>query len=110
MLPNLTPEKMEKLLKQLGITTEPIEAEEVIIKTKAGEIKIKNPEVVKTNIKGKIVFQVSGEFEEEPYTDDDIKLVMEESGCDDVELVKKTLKETNGDIVEAIMRLKQSTA
>jgi len=108
MLPNLSPEKMEKLLRQLGITTEPIEATEVVIKTTSGEIRIENPEVIKTNIKGKIVFQVSGKLEEEPFSEDDVKIVMEESGCKDVELIKKTLRETKGDIVEAIMRLKQT--
>jgi len=43
---------------------------------------------------------------EQAFSDEDVKLVMEQSGVEDKEKIKQALKETNGDIVEAIMRLK----
>ncbi len=106
-MPAISPDQIERLMKQLGIVNEPIEASEVVIKTPTGDIVIKEPEVVKTKIKDKIIFQISGKFEEEPFSQEDIQLVMEQSGVDDVELVKKVLKEVKGDIVEAIVKLKE---
>ena len=108
MLPAFDPSKVEKLLKQLGIKTEEINATQVIIKTSEGEIKIDNPKVVKTVIKGQVIYQVTGS-EEFEFPEDDIKLVMEESGCKDREKVIKALKETKGDIVEAILKLKEGS-
>ena len=106
MLPTLDPKKMEKMLRKLGIETEPIDATEVIIKTSSGEIKITNPQVTKTMMRGQVIFQVSGNVEE-TISEDDVKLVMEQSGCNDRNLVEKIQKETKGDVVEAIMRLKK---
>jgi alpha-NAC-related protein len=106
MFPTLDPKKMEKMLKKLGIETEPIYATEVLIKTPSGEIRITNPRVIKTTMKGQVIFQISGSVEE-AVSEEDIKLVMEQSGCRDRSLVEKTLKETQGDVVEAIMRLKK---
>jgi len=95
------------MLRQLGIKAEPVKAKEVVIKTESGDITIENPEVIKTVMKDKVIYQVmtkSGEA----FSDEDIKLVMEQSGCKDVEKVKQALRETKGDIVEAIIKLKES--
>ena len=108
MLPDLSPEKLNRLLRQLGITAEPIEATQVIIKTPSGDVIIDEPKVIKTKMKDQIIFQISGKVNEEPFSQEDIKLVMEESGVKDVELVKKALRETKGDIVEAIVKLKEA--
>ena len=108
MFPTLDPKKMEKMLKKLGIETEPIDATEVLIKTPSGEIKITNPQVIKTTMKGQVIFQISGSVEE-AVSEADINLVMEQSGCKDRDLVEKTLRETQGDVVEAIMKLKKQS-
>ena len=107
MFPGMDPTKMDKLLKQLGITAEEIEAKEVIIKTPSGEVKIEEPQVIKTKIKGQIIFQVTGKVSEEPFSQEDIKIIKEETGIEDEELIKEALRATNGDIVEAIVKLKE---
>ncbi len=106
MFPGLDPKKMEQMLKKLGMKMDNIPANEVIIKTDSGDITIENPQVVKTSMKGQVVFQVSGNVKERAFSDEDIKLVMEQSGVSDKEKIKQALQETNGDIVEAIMKLK----
>jgi nascent polypeptide-associated complex subunit alpha len=106
MLPGMDPKKMEQMLKKLGMKMDNIQASKVIIKTDSGDITIDEPQVVKTSMKGQVVFQVSGNVNEQTFSDEDVKLVMEQSGEKDKEKIKQTLQETNGDIVEAIMKLK----
>ena len=106
MFPGMDPKKMEQMLKKLGMKMDNIPANKVIIKTDSGDITIEDPQVVKTSMKGQIVFQVSGNVKEEAFSDEDVKLVMEQSGIKDKEKIKQALKETNGDIVETIMKLK----
>ena len=107
MFPNMDPKKMQAMLKKMGMKMDDIPANQVIIKTDSGDITIENPQVIKTSMKGQVVFQVSGSVNEQKFSDDDIKLVMEQSDVKDEERIKKTLQETNGDIVETIMKLKQ---
>jgi len=97
---------MEQMLKKLGMKMDNIPANKVIIKSDSGDITIEAPQVIKTTMKGQVVFQVSGNVKEQAFSDEDVKLVMEQSGVEDKEKIKQALKETNGDIVEAIMRLK----
>ncbi len=108
MFPSIDPKKMQQMMKQLGMKMDNIPAKQVIIKTDTGNITIEEPQVIKTTMNGQIVFQVSGNVKEQSFSDEDIKLVIEQSGVKDEEKVKKALQETNGDIVEAIMKLKSS--
>lgn len=102
---------MQKMLKQMN--TEQIDAEEVLIKTSAGEtLSIKNPQVVKMEIMGQTTYQVVGSAvpvtvqEEKGPSDEDVELVMEKTGASK-EKVDTALKESSGDIAEAIMKLKK---
>jgi len=106
MFPGLDPKKMQQMLKKMGMKMDNIPANEVIIKTDSGDITIENPQVIKTSMKGQVVFQVSGNVKEQLFSDEDVKLVMGQSGVKDEERIKRALQETNGDIVEAIMKLK----
>ncbi|RLG54946.1 MAG: nascent polypeptide-associated complex protein, partial [Candidatus Hydrothermarchaeota archaeon] len=74
----------------------------------SGEIIIENPQVLKTSLKGEVIFQISGNVKEKSYSDEDVKLVMEQSGIEDKEKVKRVLEESKGDVVQAIMKLKGS--
>lgn len=100
---------MQKMLKQMN--TEQIDAEEVLIRTSSGEtLSIKNPQVVKMEIMGQTTFQVVGtalpvQEEKKGPSDEDVELVMEKTGASK-EKVDTALKESNGDIAEAIMKLK----
>jgi len=107
MFPSMDPKKMEQMLKKLGMKMDNIPAEKVIIKSESGDITIEEPQVIKTTMKGQVVFQISGNVKEKSFSDEDIKLVMEQSGVKDEEKVKKVLEKTNGDVVESIMKLKE---
>ena len=108
MFPTLDPKKMQDMLKKLGVKMDNIPASQVIIKTDSGDILIENPEVVKTTMEGSVVFQISGNVKERSLSDEDVKLVIEQSGIADREKIKKVLEETGGDIAKAIIKLKKT--
>ncbi len=101
---------MQKMLKQMN--TEQIDADEVLIKTSGGEtLSIKNPQVVKMEIMGQTTFQVVGtavpvQEEAEGASDEDVNLVMEKTGAGRDE-VDAALKESDGDIAGAILKLEK---
>ena len=108
MFPGMDAKKMQQMLKRLGMKLDTLQANEVIIKTDSGDIIIENPQVVKTSMKGQVVFQVSGNVKEKLYSDEDVKLVIDQTGVKDEAKVKKALEESKGDIAQAIMKLKQT--
>lgn len=101
---------MEKMMKQMGIKTDHIEASEVIIKTKDKDIIISNPQITKINMKGAESFQIAGEVSErgnekkEKFSDEDIEMIVSQTGAS-IEDAKAAL-ESEGDIAGAIMKLK----
>jgi alpha-NAC-related protein len=101
----MDPEKMQQMLKKLGMKMDNISANQVIIKTDSGDITIDEPQVVKTTMKGQVMFQVSGNVKEKSFTEDDVNLIMEQTGVDDKEKIKKLLQENNGDVAKTIMQL-----
>ncbi|MEK6951287.1 MAG: nascent polypeptide-associated complex protein [Nanoarchaeota archaeon] len=119
MFPNLNPRKMQQMMKQLGIQQVDIPATEVVIKGEEKNIIIRNPSVAKVNLMGQETFQISGEVEEEEkkeekeqekdssaeISEEDIKTVMEQAGVNK-ERAKQVLEETEGDLAEAIVKLK----
>ena len=106
MIPGVNPKQLEGMLKQLGMKMENITATQVVIKTDTGDITINDPQVVKTTMKGQIVYQVSSNVNEATFTEEDVKLVMDQTGVQDRKKVEKALQESNGEVVEAIMKLK----
>ena len=104
MFPGLNPKNMEKMMKQMGIKQEDIDADEVIIKSSSGNLVIKNPKVTKINMQGNETFQISGEVHEE-MNEDDIKTIMDQTKCSKKE-AEEALIESNGDLAEAIISLK----
>jgi nascent polypeptide-associated complex subunit alpha len=100
--------KMMGMMKQLGINQQEIDAERVIIECKDKKIVIDNPNVAKIKFQGQETFQISGESREESIEEDkseeDIKTIMEKTGCKKEE-AEKALKKSNGDLAEAILAL-----
>jgi nascent polypeptide-associated complex subunit alpha len=107
MFPNIDPKKMQAVMKQMGINQTEISATKVIIEKDDGEkIIIKNPSITKIKMQGQESFQISGDISEESeekFSDDDVKVVMEKTGCSEKE-AKKVLEKT-GDLAEAILKL-----
>lgn len=112
MIPNINPRMMKQAMKRMGIKQEEIDATEVIIKTSDKEIVITEPQVSKVNIMGQETFQVVGnahvreKASEAEISRDDIKTVAEQAETSEKE-AEKALKETKGDIAEAILKLKK---
>lgn len=109
MFPKINPRQLEKAMKQMGVRQEEIDAIEVIIKTRDKQLVIRNPHVAKVNMMGQESFQITGNIEEiemKPYKEEDVRTVMDQTGCSEEE-ARKALEEYDGDIAEAILSLKQ---
>ncbi len=115
MFPGMNPRDMKMAMKRLGIQQQELDAKEVIIRLEDREIVISNPSVSKVNMMGQQTYQIVGEEEERALSsgskeveisDEDVETVMEQAGADQ-ETAFKTIKECNGDLAEAIMKLKK---
>ena len=102
----INPSQMQKMMRQLGIKSRELSAEEVVIKTSTSTITIKNPQVVEMEVQGKKMFQVVGEPEVVPFNEEDIGLVSEQAGVSRQEAVE-LLRAADGDVARAIMLKKQ---
>lgn len=103
--------QMQRSMKQMGMDMKDVKGvSEVIIKFKNKEIVIANPKVNLMNFMGQDTYQISGKAKERKIDvelvipDDDVELVATQTGVNQEE-ARKTLKETNGDLAEAILRL-----
>ena len=105
MFGGLDPKKMNSMMSQMGIKQKEIDADEVIIKTKEGNIIVKEPSVMRITMQGNDSFQISGKIEIEEISEDDIKMVTAKTGADR-EKAKDALKKSGGDIAEAILSIK----
>ncbi|MCX8198069.1 MAG: nascent polypeptide-associated complex protein [Candidatus Micrarchaeota archaeon] len=107
MLPGFDPKQMAKAMRQMGIKTEEISASKVTIELKeGGRLVVFEPSVIQIEMQGQKSFQVSGKVQEEPEAgEEDIKMVQEAAGCSREE-AQNALRESGGDIAEAILRLK----
>jgi len=103
----MDPKKMQQMLKKLGMKMDNISANQVIIKTDSGDITIDKPQVIKTTMKDQVVFQISGNVKQKAFTDEDVKLVVEQTGVDDKERIKELLQQNDGDVAKTIMQLKE---
>jgi nascent polypeptide-associated complex subunit alpha len=106
MIPGgMDPKKMQAMMKQMGIRSEEIEATKVTIETGSGMIVIEQPQVTKITMQGQASFQIAGNVRvEEKSSSDDIKMVMEQTGCSESE-ARGALEKSGGDIAQAIVSL-----
>jgi nascent polypeptide-associated complex subunit alpha len=105
----INPRQLEKMAKKMGIETHNVDATEVIIRTLDKEIVISNPQVSRVNMMGQDSWQITGDASErsiEPFSDEDVKLVARQAGVSE-EKARETLASLDGDIAEAIMKLKK---
>jgi nascent polypeptide-associated complex subunit alpha len=114
MFPNMDPRALKGMLDKLGIKSKSIDSRKVVIYGMEKDIVIEEPEVTLIEGQGMRSFQISGGKVSEvdrsalEISDEDVKLVQEQTGIEDTALVRKTLEDTKGDIAEAILRLKLS--
>lgn len=108
--------QMERTMKKMGMNMKELKGvEEVVIVLEDKELVIKDAEVSIMNAMGQETYQVSGKAEERikgsdvdaestEISQDDIDLVASQTGKSKKE-AEEALKEANGDLAEAIMRL-----
>ena len=110
MMPGrINPRQMNQMMKRLGVNVKEIEnVEKVIIQTGDKEYVFENAEVTIMDAQGQKTYQITGNPKiidrKEEIKEEDIKLVIEQTGKSEEEAIK-ALEETNGDIAEAIMKL-----
>jgi len=120
----MNPKQMKAMMKRMGINQEEMEdVEEVIIRTKTKEIVFKDASVMSVTVQGQKTYQLVGTpqererkkdpgAKEEEYAGipkEDIKLVMEQTGCTEPQ-ARKALEETDGAPAEAILKIMASRA
>ena len=111
MIPGLggmDPRKMARMMDSLGIKNEDVDVKRVIIEKADGTKIIVSPaSVTKISMQGNDSFQVSGTISEEAagIPDEDVKMVSEATGKSASD-AKAALEACNGDIAQAIMKLK----
>ena len=107
-MPGMNPRQMRQAMKRMGIQQEDLDVKEIIMKIGDKELVFKEPQVAKVNMMGQETYQVVGEPVEreikEKISESDIKTVMEQAKVSKKE-AEKALKETNGDLAEAILKL-----
>lgn len=126
MMPKMDPKQMAKLMQQMGVRTEEIDAERVIIEKTAasggGRLLIENPSVTLIDAKGQKSLQISGEIREEVASaaersnekeagktekeEGDVDVVARQAGVSKAE-AQEALTESGGDIAEAILALEE---
>ncbi len=106
MIPGgMDPKKMQAMMRQMGIQSEEISANSVVIETESQNIIIDSPQVTKISMQGNESFQITGVIRiEEKTSSEDIQMIMEQASCSEDE-AKGALEKSNGDIAEAIVLL-----
>jgi nascent polypeptide-associated complex subunit alpha len=107
----------KRMMQKMGMKIDEIEGvTEVLIRTATREIIIKEPVVTSVVVQGQRMYQVTGgsahertpsaEAAQPEVPEEDVNLVATQTGKT-VDEAKAALKESGGDLAEAILRLKQ---
>lgn len=95
---------MTKVMKQMGMDMDEIEADEVVVKVGDKKLVFSNPQLSKIEAKGQEIFQLQGDYSEvEDISSEDVELVMDKTGCSEEE-ARKALEDAE-DVAEAVMNL-----
>ncbi len=105
----MNPRAMNQMMKQMGIKSDEIaDVEQVIIRTADTDIIFDDANVTKVAAPGMTTYQIVGTPHEvpreTPIPDEDVALVAEQTGKTKDEAMT-ALKETDGDLAEAILKL-----
>ena len=110
MMPNMDPKQMARMMKQMGINTEEVSAQRVVIETGEEKIIVEPAQVTKITMQGQASFQISGQVRtEQSINEEDVSLIMEKAGATREQAIE-ALKKAGGDIAEAIISLQETEA
>ncbi len=113
----MNPKQMKQMMSRMGIKSDEIEAERVIIEGGGKKTIIEGPEVMKMTVQGQVIFNVTGgKVREEAVeatdtdvlveiSDEDVNVVAEQTGASKEDALK-AIEDSNGDLAEAIIKLK----
>ncbi len=107
-LGKINAKQVEKVMKQMGISQQNVDAKRVIIEFEDKNLVIDEPSVTRVNMQGQDTWQITGESREEGregFNNEDVEMVVEKTGKGEAE-VRDFLKKNNGDIALAILELK----
>ena len=97
----------------MGMSMNPMDVQEVVLRTKDKEITIEGPEVAVLEMQGQRIFQVvGGEITEKAIEkkvvvpEEDAQLVAQQANVS-LEQARAALEQTNGDLAQAILLLSQ---
>ena len=100
-------------MQRMGLSMNPMEVEEVVLKTKDKEITIEAPEVAVLEMQGQKIFQITGGHMTEKalekkmaVPEEDVQLVAQQAKVT-LERAKAALEQTGGDLAQAILLLSQ---
>jgi nascent polypeptide-associated complex subunit alpha len=108
----MNPREANRMMQRMGMQVEQIDnVTRVIIESASKKIIIDEPEVAIVKVQGQTVYQVGGGRSREEVTTvvssaDDAKLVASQAGVS-VEEAANALRQSNGDLAQAIILLKQ---
>ncbi len=105
----INPRQLNQMMRRLGINVKEIEnVEKVIIQTATKEYVFQDAEVSVMDAQGQKTYQILGEptinDRKGEQENEDIQLIMDQTGKT-AEEARKALKESNGDIAAAILKL-----
>ena len=114
MIPGLggmNPAQMKAMMRQLGIKSEDVAAQKVVIEMNTGKrLVFESPQVTVVDMKGSKTYTIVGnpveESGEEGFSREDVELVMAQTGCD-TGTAEKALVANEGNIALAIAALKK---
>ncbi len=108
------PRETRRMMQRMGLSMNPLEVEEVVLRTKNKEIIIETPEVAVLEVQGQKIYQITGgNLKEKLLTkaalipEEDVQLVAQQAKVS-FERAKAALEQTNGDLAQAILLITQS--
>ncbi|MFB6203985.1 MAG: nascent polypeptide-associated complex protein [Candidatus Nanohaloarchaea archaeon] len=95
---------MAKMMKQMGVDMEEIDADRVEVKIGDRKLVFEDPDLSKLDVQGNEIFQLKGVYEEqEDISQEDVELVVEKTGASEEE-AREALKDSE-DVADAVMSL-----
>ncbi|MBI4139982.1 nascent polypeptide-associated complex protein [Candidatus Woesearchaeota archaeon] len=110
MIPGINPRDLKQAMKKMGMIQEDIPATRAVIYSEGKTLVIENPAVAKVTMMGEETYQITGTAQwvetQTQISDQDIETVQESAECSKEE-AEEALKNTKGDIAEAILKISQ---
>jgi nascent polypeptide-associated complex subunit alpha len=110
----VNPREANRMMQRMGMQVQQLDGvTKVIMESPTKRIIIENPEVATVTVQGQTIYQVGGGTVREEAigggSDEDVKLVASQAGVS-AEQAANALRQSNGDLAQAIILLKQKRA